>query len=319
MNKILRFIELNPSIQYPIYLILGVKNQIKSLFLSRRIRYGGDYPFLFIVGSGRSGNTLLRKLLMERSDIYIPPESYVLGCEVITHLNAPGLCWADKVDLTLAKIEYYSEFETYGIDSLREFSIYAKKFLKGNRCIGNIIIELYRWIAKEKGLESSWVGDKSPINTLRLGLLKKLIPNSVYVYIERDGVDVACSYLNSGLYTKIDDAAYRWKNSRLAWLKFKGCLEKDNYIEIKYEDLVENPDLIISYILKKFNISTRDIILNLEDKLGDVSSRSHHKNVRMPTDKNIIGKGRAGVNEYDKIILRSIIGKELKASGYSEI
>ena len=87
-NKISDHVIKQPNFQYPYYWLVGVLKQFKYFFSERGIAYSGQQPFLLIVGSGRSGNTLLRKLLMENCNIYIPPESYVLGQEVITHLNA---------------------------------------------------------------------------------------------------------------------------------------------------------------------------------------------------------------------------------------
>ena len=34
---------------------------------------------LFIIGAPRSGNTLTRRVLMASGQIYIPPETYVIG------------------------------------------------------------------------------------------------------------------------------------------------------------------------------------------------------------------------------------------------
>lgn len=315
-QKIYNIIIRNTSLQYPLFLFLGVIKQLKSLLSYRNIKYTGSQPFLFIVGSGRSGNTLLRKLLMEYSDIYIPPESYILGSEVITHLNSCSLSWHDKVDLTLAKFEYYPEFPTFEIDTLREFSVYAKKFKKEQQQIGTLIVELYKWIAEKKGYPSTWLGDKTPLNTLHLGLIKTLIPNAVYIYIERDGIDVCCSYVKAGIYTNIADAAHRWVNSRKAWNSFKNSIHQNSYIEIKYESMVDEHEKIIRNILDTFNIPSNRKISNVSEQMGDVSMLLHHANVCKRPNKNSIGKGRSSISDHDRAILQSIIGEELENASY---
>ena len=274
---------------------------------------------LIIVGAGRSGNTLLRRLLMERGDIYIPPESYVFASEVTTHLRSSALDWNDKVDLTLSKFEYYPEFVTFEIDSLRQFSINAKKFPKEKQQIGKLVIDLYRWIADRKNYSSSWLGDKTPINTLKLGLVKKLIPNAMYIYLERDGVDVCHSYVQTGTYSNIADAAYRWKNSRLAWQKFKKSIPQNAYIEIQYENLVEEHEEVIQNILKIFKIPATKKNVNVASSMGDVNMRGHHANVIKAPNKSSIGKGRRLIDDNERNIIKYIINEELEKAGYQKL
>lgn len=314
-NQLIR----QPKFQYPFYWSVGAVKQFKYLFSSRNISYTGKQPFLLIVGSGRSGNTLLRKLLMENGNIYIPPESYVFSQEVITHLNAYALSWSDKVELTLAKIEFYPEFSTFGIDTLREFAIYAKKFNKEKQQIGTLIMELYQWIAEKKGYSFAWLGDKTPLNTLHLGLIKKLFPNAMFIFIERDGADVCYSYIHSGIYSSIELAAHRWKNSRIAWQVFKKTISQDSYIEIKYETLVENHEQEIKRILDKFKIPVNKKEVNINITLGDVAIRKHYSNVAKAPHKESIGKGRRLLNKHDRATLKLIIGNDLENAGYKSL
>lgn len=307
------------NFQYQFYWTSGVIKQLRKLLAPRNIAYNGEQPFLFIVGSGRSGNTLLRKLLMERGDIYIPPESYVLAQEVITHLNACALNWNDKVELTLAKFEFHPEFSTFGIDTLRDFSIYAKTFRIEHQQIGTLIIELYKWIAHKNGYSCYWLGDKTPLNTMRLGLIRKLIPNAVYVYIERDGVDVCHSYIKAGIYNNIASAAHRWKNSRIAWQTFKKSIPLSSYVEIRYESMVENHEQSTKYILDFLNIPASKDKINVVSTLGDVTMRAHHRNATTPVNMNSIGKGRASISMHERSILQSIIGDELEIAGYEPL
>lgn len=308
-----------PKLQYHFYLASGLIKQLRKLLAPKNIAYSGEQPFLFIVGSGRSGNTLLRKLLMEQGDIYIPPESYVLAQEVITHLSACALNWNDKVDLTLAKFEYHPEFSTFGIDTLRDFSIHAKSFRVEHQQIGTIIIELYKWIAEKNGYSCYWLGDKTPLNTMHLGLIRKLIPNAVYIYMERDGVDVCHSYIKAGIYNNIAAAAHRWKNSRTAWQSFKKSIPTDSYIEIRYESMVENHEKTIKYILDFLNIPANKNPVNVANTLGDVTMRAHHRNATSPPNMHSIGKGRASINKHERSILKSIIGDALETSGYEPL
>ena len=318
-RKFLNLILVTPGIQYFYYYILGFVKQIISLFVKNKISSNVDCKMLFIVGSGRSGNTLFRKLLMENGDIYIPPESYVLANEVITYLNSKSLNWGDRVELCLAKLEYYPEFSTFEIEGLREFAVIAKKWPKDKQFTDTIVYELYHWIARKKGVSVSWVGDKTPLNTLHLGLIKKLFPKAVYVYLQRDGVDVAYSYVSAKIYNNIADAAMRWKYSRLAWLRFKKGLKKSSYIEIRYEELVENHEKLVCDVLSKFGIPKNKSTEKAFEFMGDVSVRMHHDNVKNTPNNSSIGKGRKLLNYNDKFLLKKIINKDLIDAGYGSL
>lgn len=312
-------LTVRPYMQYFYFMITGQLRCLGCAFLNRRHLRKNDLEFYFIVGSGRSGNTLLRKLLMERASIYIPPESYVIPSAVTGLLKAGSLRWDEKVDFFLSKFEYYPEFETFGIGTLRDFAIEAKSWPKAEHNIGLLLSRLYFWIASEKGLSVKRVGDKTPLNTLRLGLVNRILPKARYIYIERDGVDVAASYLKAGIYKNIVDGAIRWKLSKRAWRSFKKGLNNKCFYEVRYEELVSKPDAVIDELLRSFAIEKQEIHVDMTQLFGDVGTRAHHDNVLNTTHRDSIGKGRAEIASSDRLLLRAAINDELLDSGYEAI
>jgi len=60
-------------------------------------------PF-FIVGSGRCGTTLMRRLLQASPQVHIPPENWTMGNHVVTYRRLRRLMsWRDLVDLHLGR------------------------------------------------------------------------------------------------------------------------------------------------------------------------------------------------------------------------
>jgi len=103
-----------------------------------------------------------------------------------------------------------------------------------------------------------------------LGLISKTQGCCMF-YIERDGVDVACSYIQTGLYSNVLDAAIRWKNSRRAWQKFKRTLPLGSFVEVSFKDLVESPDKTIDRVFDSLKIPKRIVkIADIKSLLGDV-------------------------------------------------
>ena len=62
-------------------------------------------PPFFIVGSGRSGNTLLRAVLTGHSKVAIPPESYVLAKTIRRFRSYSFLNWSLLVRMILSEFE----------------------------------------------------------------------------------------------------------------------------------------------------------------------------------------------------------------------
>ena len=293
----------SPRMQFYTFKIIGQVRSIGAFVVNRHFRPKSDLDFVFIVGSGRSGNTLLRKLLMERSSIYIPPESYVIPSAVKGVLAGGGLSWNDEVDLFLARFEYYPEFETFGIDSLRKFAIGAKSWPKNERSIGLLLSRLYFWIASKKGLDVLAVGDKTPLNTMNLGLLDRILPKAKYIYIERDGVDVAVSYVKAGIYENIVDAATRWKDSKCAWRAFRKNLAIERYCEVRYESLVTEPERVLEEIIGCLALPRRNENENVTRVLGDIVMTPHLTKVLSPVNTHSIGAGRKWLSESDAMLV----------------
>jgi hypothetical protein len=77
--------------------------------------YAPRYPFasqlpgyspFFIIGSGRSGNTLLRKLLMENSRVVIPPEIPDLGSTIRRFTQVASTPWEEAMG---AKVDCFHQ------------------------------------------------------------------------------------------------------------------------------------------------------------------------------------------------------------------
>lgn len=276
--------------------------------------------FLFIVGCGRSGNTLLRRLLMEKFDLYIPPETYVLPRQIEQYVFNSSLRWPEKVDVILSILENHPEFETFGVNSFAGFKQKAKEIPESERTFENLISAFYLWLGSVHGVDSRWVGDKTPLNTLNLGTIGKAFPNAKFIYLERDPVDVVQSYLDSGIYEKASEAALRWKTSLNAWSRFKKSKASSDVIEVRYEELVTSPDEILEAIGHQLSIPERGQSQAFESSaLGDVGLRAHHANVNKSPMTSSIGKGREEISIDDLATVRTVLGRLPERRGYREI
>ncbi len=275
--------------------------------------------FLFIVGCGRSGNTLLRRLMMEDLDIFIPPESYVLPTIASYRITARSQEWPDLVNRVVHTLIDRPGFKIPGLGDPHSFCREAGSWPAEERDIGILVQRFYGWIGREVGLPSSWAGDKTPGNTFYLSDLDSMMPGATFIYLVRDGLDVIASYLNSGLYDDPMQAAKRWKLSHVHWKHFKGKLPENRYLEIRYEDLVKDSDSCIAKIAKKFGIPFRDQKAEVIDIMGDVGNLAHHANVVGRVSPTSVGKGRKQVPMEVLNSVRKLVNPALRELGYQTV
>ena len=168
-------------------------------------------PF-FIIGSGRSGNTLLRSILSGNSDISIPPESYRIPFAIKKFHIFNNRDWEDIVPQVLKEFEDCKEFYTWEID-ITDAQKRLENIADSKRTLSNIFDELFCTYAEKHSPGSKIWGDKTPMNTLYLDWIGTVFPRSKFIHIIRDGRDVASSYLKMERYDTILEAANRWINS----------------------------------------------------------------------------------------------------------
>lgn len=305
VSKIYRRIESLFYILYSKYPIGNKKNNISCA------------PFL-IIGSGRSGNTLLRAILVSNPKIAIPPESFVLHRIVKKFQAYSFLPWRELVKLIVGEFESSSHFFTWEINM---YGVYDRLFKldKEKRTLANIIDEIFCYYSERKFPNFEIWGDKTPLNTLHLDLIDNLFDNAKYINLIRDGRDVVSSYLKMGRYASVEEAAYRWKRSIELARKFGKNKSKNEYIEIRYEKLVSNPSNEIKKICEFLNVGFhKDMIEHqkIANELSDVKQMPHYSNVKNPINTDSIGKWKRNLSDEQRIKVEELLNDKLKELNY---
>lgn len=291
-----------------IYKLLLLERK-KSNLIGPPLHKNEVYNPFFIVGSGRSGNTLLRRILNSHSELYIPPETYVLGNSIRQSLRYPQLSWHDLVSLIYSNFEFHQEYETFKMGSLNKLYQRVSKIDKSKRSIAYILNAFYEEYRNEHNIESMRWGDKTPLNTFAMYELKDVFPNAKFIHIIRNPYDSIASYLKSGIYNDIERATFRWRKSVEEAFEF-GEKYPNIYFELTYEDLVTNTNTIVKKICSFLDIDYESQMLEEQSStsnLGDVNIRKHHEKVTKPIDINSIGKGLKSLKTDDVMTINEII------------
>lgn len=119
---------------------------------------------IFLIGCGRSGTTILGKILSEHPNISYLFEPYHLWAAVDPRTDILNLY--SRIDADLMMNESH-----YSWESQMRFN---RLFLYGNKNQGILL-------------------EKTPLNAMRIGYINALAPEAKFIHIVRDGIDVSLS------------------------------------------------------------------------------------------------------------------------------
>lgn len=185
-------------------------------------------PPFFIVGSARSGTTLLRMMLNAHPRVAVPPES-----RFITELHR-----GDEVDAGrfLAELAGHRQFSNWDLPIEEVAALLPES---GTIPYAEAASAPHRAYAARSGREV-W-GDKTPRYIEHLGLLSRLWPEARIVHLVRDGRNVALSYADVPFGPKtVAGAARLWAERVQHGMEAASSLG-DRYLELRYEDFVGDP------------------------------------------------------------------------------
>lgn len=187
----------------------------------------GKPPF-FIVGSARSGTTLLRLMLNAHRSVAVPPES-----RFITELQLDDK--PVQVERFLNALGSHKRFQTWDLPLEA-----VRNELEGDVVpYADAIAAAYRAYARVHG-KSRW-GDKTPRYVEHIPFLAGLFPEARFIHLIRDGRNVALSYAHVPFGPKnVSKAASLWADRVSKGCRDGRALAAGRYIEIRYEDLVED-------------------------------------------------------------------------------
>lgn len=308
-------------------------------FLGYPLRKEERFRPFFVIGVGRSGNTLFRRILTSHSRLHIPPETFVLG-ETVTKFQhySKRMSWRELVYFTFSQLEFHPEFDTFDL-WLGPLVQRAVHWPRKQRSLSHLLDAFFRFHARQHAPEKDvlrW-GDKTPLNSLddalvrgdeprRLGAgvpetlerLLRVFPDAQFLRIYRDGVDVVHSHLRGGFFRGVDDAAKRWLHVMRQTQNFEDR-HPERCHQVRYEQLVGSPAETVRGVCAFLEVDFEPAMLASEGiakRLGDVAAWSWHEQVGKPIDPARVGNGRRFLTPAERERLQALIGEELARLGY---
>jgi hypothetical protein len=239
-------------------------------------------PFLFIVGYGRSGTTLLRAMLDAHPQVAIPDESHFV-VPILRRRRRYERGGGFDAERFAADLVGHFGFRGWNLppDEAR-----AAFRAEPPRSVSEGLRLAYRLYARRHGKPR--YGDKTPIHVLHVPLLAEGFPEARFVHVIRDGRDVACSYLEQSFGpSTVAEAAVRWKRAIRRGRRAGRRLGPARYRELRYEELVEDPDPHLQDVCTFLDLAFDPAMLRYHERDRVALERPHYRNVARPPTRGL--------------------------------
>lgn len=236
-----------------------------------------NMPFVFIVGKGRSGTTLLQTIFDSHPNVIVPFES-----RLIIHLKKKYF------HITNWTTELVNEFITdlYTDKDFKNFWNVNKELLRQNinsyplnsltfAVICKIVYLSYPSPFPKTNIRL--IGNKKPIYSLFLKEMLQIFPNCKFIHLIRDYRDNIISSKKALGQKNIAISAYRWIMHNEKIENFKSIYPQ-KFFTIKYEDLVSNPKKHIPDLCNFLSIPYNEGLYDFHYKTSDLYRKDKNEN-----------------------------------------
>ncbi|SHG71939.1 tetratricopeptide repeat-containing sulfotransferase family protein [Marivita hallyeonensis] len=216
---------------------------------------GTDPSLIFVTGLPRSGTTLVEQIIASHSQVRA-------GGEMATALRTAYQVFGAGTQMRALATEPAESLE-----------IFASKLAEQNRVHADA--------------SARYLTDKSIMAFLIYGLLHATLPDARFIIVHRDPRDIALSiyknHFSGGTHRYANDLATIAdviKTFRDIVEHWRAILQ-DRFTEIRYEDLVADPDAQSRAVIAAAGLEWEDQCLNFHEASGTIKTLSLHQ-VRQP-------------------------------------
>lgn len=264
---------------------------------------------LFLVGMPRSGTKLVRELLNQHSRVGIAPIETQFLPRAIERLG-PQPEFDDQDLSLLRRIVEDSTFlwnlTNRGIEYDIAELLTGREIPDWTSCARRLILG-----ALPEGHHLEVWGDKTPAYLAHIPLLHRTFPSARFIHLVRDPRDRSLSVRRTW-GKDILRAADRWETNVMEARQFGENHDEVNLLEIRYEDLLEDPEGTLRTVCDYLSVRFEEEMLTLDspsEEYGDASGTSE-------IVQGNTGKFRFGLTDDEVRRLEEIAWHGLRAYGY---
>ena len=239
---------------------------------------------VFVLGTTRSGTTLLSLILGHHSEIVYAGEfQWVFdfpGGEEPHHMNE-YYAWLYN--------DRFFQIHRPNIDRSLTFPDLARSFLQQMKESANdskpMVTASVHWHFRE-----TW----------------KLWPDAKFLHLVRDGRDVAASWMKFGWHGNTWSAAHGWVALLDEWHTLKTDLKSDQFLELRFEDLIDRPEDVIQQTCQFLGVAYQPQML-----------KYHEHTSYAPITRSRSQQWSKKLSAYEIRIFEAIAGSQLDEYAYA--
>ena len=270
-------------------------------------------PF-FVVGSSRSGTTMLRLILAGHSRITIPPETWFILPLVNTFPLTEPLSRKQTAEAVQTIVECHR---------WPDMSIGNEGFLS---LAGSIqhprlrdLIDLVYRVHLDRNRKAR-VGEKTPTYVNIIPQIKTIYPEAKFIHLIRDGRDVAISFVEAnfkGRYYHGSD--FEWTKAIRAGMAYRHSKFADDILEVRYEELVQAPETTVREVCRFLGECFESDMMNFQQRIGIVPQRERgiHTKLVKQISLDCIGTWRRLLSGPECFVIEAALRAELVKLGYN--
>lgn len=285
---------------------------------------------IFLLGSPRSGTTLLRLLLTAHPDIVIAPESSFLTWFLGTYGDwQVSDCDSPRREKFVSDLMDARKFSTWGIsaaeidEAIRETlpTTYAEL----------VAIPYERYCVKIGKPGARW-GDKNNVHMDFVQPIADLFPDCVFLHIVRDvrdcfvsGQDIRTQGSDSPFTPQLEtdpaEFARGWDEQNQNVVRNLNAFPSSRWARIRYEDLVESPQRTLEPVLAEWGMEWSPAMLNFHEanraqNLEPTETSDWKRLVSEPVTDSRVGRYRTALSDADITALNTAGHTTLDQFGY---
>ncbi len=265
-------------------LIPGLKRRTLAALraLGVEVTDDGESEFVFIGGAGRSGTTLLRAMVDAHPRMSCGPELKLV----------PAIC--------ALRDQWWSAM---GHDLLAA-GVDESRLDAAVRAFVSTLLE-----SMIPAGSDSRIAEKTPHNLLHMAMLGRLFPRARFVHVVRDGRAVAASLVRQAWvdpasgepiwYCKDPASGARYWSQVVQGIRAQAAQVPGRYLEIRYEELVQEPRATLERLLAFLGEAWDDAVLAHHDQVRVSTLESSSAAVAQPLTTGAVDRWRQELRAED--------------------
>jgi hypothetical protein len=274
---------------------------------------------LFLIGEQRSGSNVLRLMLANSHEIAAPHPPHILqriDPIVPIHKVLDEAQFVQMVEMVCRLVE--TNPVMWLNTTLNRDEVKSRCREKHVIAVYGAVMDIY---AQSNGARQ-WMC-KSMQNIRWASHLNDYFKTNKYIYLHRDGRDVALSFTKAVIGEKhVYFIAKQWAELQRICLDARAQLSTDRFFTISYQELTEETESTLRNLCAFLHIEFKPEMMNFyesEEARNTAVASSLWENVNKPIMHHNFNKFLKELSEEQVRIIESVAGRELDELGYARV